>query len=132
MGFWGRFLIFFPQLNRFIAFSSNHSEWRFIKHDLIYACLTRKWAWLYSSLDLLKVIATCPIKKVQRTIISSTNQNIISVQSNRVNHSVMVINSSKLVSIRKLPNPNLVRPTRSKCILIMMDCNTPDSLFMMS
>ena len=115
-------LIFFPYLNAFITFSCNHSQWTLIKHQFKYSCFTRQRSRLNSSLNLLKVVPTSPIKEIKWPIITTTSQYVISVYCYWVYHSIMIRDSSQLFSIWTFPNSNFIWSSWSKSVLFRMNC----------
>jgi hypothetical protein len=66
-------LVLLPDFDRLITFGGDHAEGATVELDVEDACLARQRPWLDSSLDLLEVVATCPIKEAERTVVSATH-----------------------------------------------------------
>ena len=80
MGLGRRSLVLLPDLDRLIAFGRDHAEGAAIKLDIEDACLAREGPRLHCGLDLLEVVAACPVEEAQGAVVGSAHEHVVSVE----------------------------------------------------
>lgn len=125
-------LVLFVDLDGLVTLGGDHAEGAPVELDVEDACLARQGPRLHLGLDLLKVVPAFPVKEVQGAIVCTTNQHIVCVKSQRVYHCIMVWDGSQLVTLWALPEADLVRASRGKCIFIMMQSESAHTFLVMS
>ena len=108
MGLWGRGLVLFKDLDGLITLGRDHSQRAPVKLDAEDARFTRKGARLHRGLDLLEVMATCPVKHVYGAVVSPRCEHIVSIQCQGVDYCIVLGHCPEVVALWTLPNTDLV------------------------
>jgi len=126
------FLVLLPDLDGLVALCGDHAHARPIKLNIVNACFTGKGTWLERRLERLEVVAAIPVVEVEHSVIGSTHQYIIIVDSKAVDYVVLMADRSQLVTFRAFPNPNFVRIDRTERIISGMESQSTHSLLVLS
>ena len=71
--------VFFIDLDGLVTLGSDHSQGTAVELDIEYAGFAGERTWLHSGLDLLEVVAACPIEETEGSIVCTTDKHVVFV-----------------------------------------------------
>lgn len=123
-----RRLVFLPYLYCLVALGRNHSETTEVKFNIEDGGFAGEGARLNWALQGLEAFAAGPVIELEIAVIGAANQHVVVVEGQGIEDHVRVFQSSQLVTLRLLPDANLISAGRGKGALDWMVDQGPNAL----